>query len=79
MTSPDMTSPDMTSPGADMTSPGAMMRTVGVRGNATADEVAVILAVMSRLQPGAEGSGRNGRYEGWRRGRIAALRATETR
>ena len=62
-----------------MTSPDLTVRTVGVRGNATADEVAVILAVVSRLQPGAGNNGGSGRYESWRRGRIAALQVPETR
>jgi hypothetical protein len=47
---------------------------VAVRGNATAEELAAVLAVISqrRQTPQADG------YERWRAGRLAALRRCAT-
>lgn len=43
---------------------------VRVRGNATAEELAVLVALMSHLERAIEPD----RYAEWRRGRVAVLR-----
>lgn len=55
-----------------------MTITVGeleVRGGATPEEVAAVLAVVSQRDRSDQ---RHSRYELWRAGRVAALRATTT-
>ena len=49
-------------------------RVVGVRGTATPDELAAVLAALAhRLAPGGD------RYEQWRRSRVAAVARTRSR
>jgi hypothetical protein len=59
------------------TPPGAVgAEDVSVRGNATVDELAAVLAVLTELE--ARNRATN-RYENWRRDRILALRTTQPR
>jgi hypothetical protein len=48
---------------------------IAVRGNATPEELAAVLAVVSRVEtPRVEASDQPDRYLRWRRTRVAALR-----